>query len=67
MFVFWSSGGDPQIAYIPSSYQSYAFSCAKAMRRHFLAVGDLVAKDDFAAASVASLDFEAIRSEIEED
>ena len=65
MLVFEPSGQRPTLSYVPAGYESYRFSCAVAMRRHFLAIGDLVAADDVAAASVAALDFEAIRSEIE--
>ncbi len=65
MLVFEPSEHRPRLAYVRDGYQSYRFSCAVAMRRHFLAIGDLVADDDVGAASVAALDFEAIRSEIE--
>jgi hypothetical protein len=65
MLVFEASGQRPTLSYVPAGYESYRFSCAAAMRRHFLAIGDLVADDDVAAASVAALDFEAICSEIE--
>ncbi len=66
MLVIEPSGRDLRVAYVPASYESYRFSCASAMRRHFRAIGDLVAQDEIVAATIASMDFEAIRSEIEE-
>lgn len=42
----------------------YPFSCIPAMRGHFVAVGDLVAVGDTAAASLALMDFDAIYGEV---
>ena len=66
MLVFRPSEANPPIAYVRAPYESYRFSCTPAMRRHFRAISDLVWADRIETASVAALDFEAIRAELEE-
>ena len=56
MLVLESCGEHPGVVYVAAGYETYSFSCAPALRRHFSAIGKLVARDETAAASIAILD-----------